>query len=52
MTDRETGAIDADGLEGNSFETVNDYYVLLYFRPFGERYDRCMAVRRVESKRL
>lgn len=49
MVDKETGKVDIDGLEGNSYETNNQYTVLVYFRPIGERYDRLMAAATVTS---
>ena len=30
-------------IEGNSFETQNNYTILIYYRPFGERYDRLIG---------
>lgn len=30
-------------MEGNWYETENSYTILVYFRPFGERYDRLVA---------
>ncbi len=32
-------------VEGNWFEADNDYHVLIYFRPFGQRYDRLIGYR-------
>jgi hypothetical protein len=29
-------------LEGDWYETENDYAILVYFRPFGSRYDRLL----------
>lgn len=34
---------DLGELEGNWYETENQYTVLVYYRPFGERYDRLVA---------
>lgn len=48
MVDRETGEI-SSALEGNWYETENDYTILLYYRKFGERYDRIIGVRTVNS---
>lgn len=50
VVDTETGEIDEEGFEGNSFETVNIYTVLVYYRPFGERYERLMAVGNMNSQ--
>ena len=41
--------IDTERYEGNWFETENDYNVLVYYRPFGERYDRLVAVQTFNS---
>ena len=34
---------DAGLIEGNKFQTVNEYLVRVYDRPFGERYDRLIG---------
>jgi hypothetical protein len=51
LVDRATGAVDEEGVEGNWYETGNQYTVLVYFRPFGARFDRLMAVTSVDSRR-
>ena len=38
-------------LEGSWYETENEYTVLVYFRPFGQRYDRLMAAYTFDSER-
>ena len=43
VVDRKTGKPDLDGFEGNWYATGNQYTVLVYFRPFGARYDRLMG---------
>lgn len=40
-----TGSADFERTEGNWHETENEYQILVYFRPFGERYDRLVAYR-------
>lgn len=40
----EQGQIQTELLEGNWYETENQYMVMVYFRPFGSRYDRLMFV--------
>jgi len=35
--------------EGNYYDTENDYTILLYYTPFGERYDRLIAVKHISS---
>jgi Ni/Co efflux regulator RcnB len=52
VVDSETGRIDEEGFEGNSYETINTYTVLVYYRPFGERYERLMAVNSLNSTGL
>ena len=37
------GTVDYEHYEGNSFETINDYTFLVYYRPFGARYDRIIG---------
>lgn len=51
VLDHRTGEVDIDGLEGNWYETGNNYTILTYFRPFGERYDRLMATATLDSLR-
>jgi hypothetical protein len=34
-------------IEGNFFETENQYLILVYHRPFGERYDRLIGMQQV-----
>lgn len=36
----ENGEIDISVTEGNFYETRNEYAVLIYYRPFGSRYDQ------------
>ncbi|MBP6827149.1 MAG: DUF5103 domain-containing protein [Saprospiraceae bacterium] len=50
VVNRETGQIDEDGFEGNLYETSNLYTILVYFRTFGERYDRLMSAVTIDSK--
>lgn len=44
-TKGETGPV-----EGNYFETENDYLVLIYSRPFGDRYDRLVGMQQVKYR--
>ena len=46
---KETNEIDLDRLEGNSQETENEYTILVYYRPFGTRYDQLVGVSTVTS---
>lgn len=43
VVDPRTGKPDTDGFEGNWYATGNQYTILVYFRPFGARYDRLMG---------
>lgn len=40
---------DNEEFEGNWHQTENTYSILVYYRPFGERYDRLVAVRTFNS---
>jgi len=37
------GKVDYEVYEGNSFETINEYIFLVYYRPFGARYDQVIG---------
>lgn len=47
---RSGGAPDFELLEGNWHETENYYTILVYYRPFGQRYDRLIAVTTISEK--
>lgn len=51
VVSRETGQPDLEGFEGNWYETSNQYTVLVYFRPFGERYDKLVASATIDSQK-
>ncbi len=36
-------------IEGNYFETENEYLIFIYHRPLGERYDRLIGVKRIKG---
>lgn len=42
---------DCSLVEGNSYETENNYQILIYYRPMGGRYDRLAAVTEINSTR-
>ena len=44
-------AIDFDLVEGNYFETENDYTIFIYYRPFGSRYDELIGVQTLNTLR-
>ncbi len=50
VVDRATGKADEDGFEGNWYETGNLYTILVYYRPFGARFDRLMAAASLDSR--
>lgn len=43
------GKVDTETLDGNWYETENNYTLLLYYRPIGDRYDRLVGYNRVNS---
>ena len=51
VVDRKTGKPDPDGFEGNWYATGNQYTILIYFRPFGARFDRLMGAVTLNSGR-
>ena len=51
IVDAGSGEIDLDGFEGNWYTTSNLYTILIYFRTFGDRYDRLMSAVTLDSKR-
>lgn len=44
-----TQEMDLATFEGDSFETENNYSFLIYYRPFGQRYERLMAIHNINS---
>lgn len=50
VVDRETGKADENGFEGNSHQTYNVYTILVYFRTFGDRYERLMGMTSIDSR--
>ncbi len=42
---------DESWLEGNHYETENNYWILVYHRPQTERYDKLVACRKFASNR-
>lgn len=43
--------IDLEEIEGSWFEAENQYTILVYYRPFGSRYDKLVAVQSFSSSR-
>ena len=50
VVNRDTRQVDEEGLEGNWFETSNLYTILVYFRTFGDRYERLLSAVSIDSK--
>jgi hypothetical protein len=50
LLNRDTNEIDPEGVEGNWHETGNQYTILVYYRPFGERYDRLVSTQTIDSR--
>ena len=42
-----TNGVTSMPLEGSHWQTENEYAVWVYYRPFGARYDRLVAVKRL-----
>ena len=40
----EKGEVDTVKISGSNFETENDYLIIVYFRKFGETYDRIIGI--------
>jgi hypothetical protein len=49
LVNKATGSIDLEALEGNWYETENDYTILIYYSEFGARHDRLIAVANLNS---
>ena len=49
LVNKETGAIDPEGVEGNWYETNNQYTFLAYYRPYGARYDQLLGAVTINS---
>ncbi len=50
-TDAEGQRPDWTETEGNFFQTENEYQFLLYYRPYGERYDRIIGYQNIQINR-
>lgn len=51
FVDRKTSVQDTGVIEGNFYETENDYYIYVYFREPGSRYDRLIAYEKINVLR-
>lgn len=50
VVNRKTGKADEEGFEGNWHETGNEYQILVYYHPFGVRYDRLMLSATMDTR--
>jgi Domain of unknown function (DUF5103) len=48
---KKTGKPDYAQLEGDWYEAENEYHVIIYYRPFGARYDRIIGYQKTLSSR-
>lgn len=49
LREARTPVADIGFIEGNYFETENDYTILFYYRPFGSRYDQLIGTTTVNT---
>jgi hypothetical protein len=49
VLESQDGLPDEQSLEGDWYEAHNNYTILVYYRPFGERYDRLVCAHTIES---
>jgi Domain of unknown function (DUF5103) len=49
--DKKTQKIDIDGFTGNWYEAANQYTILIYFRTFGERFERILAASTIDTRK-
>ena len=52
LNDSITNYIDISFIEGTYYQTRNDYYIYVYYREAGERYDRFVGFLKTSSKEL
>ncbi len=50
VVNKSTGAVDEEGFEGNWHETGNQYTILVYYRPFGARFERLVSTISLDSR--
>ncbi len=46
-----TGKPDFSMLEGDWYESENEYHIMIYYRPFGARYDRVIGYQKAQSSK-
>jgi hypothetical protein len=52
LNDISTDRVDVSFIEGTHYQTRNDYYVYVYYRDVGDRYDRFVGFLKTSSKEL
>ena len=52
LNDTITKRVDVSFIEGTHYQTRNDYYVYVYYRAMGDRYDRFVGFLKTSSKEL
>lgn len=52
LNDTITGRVDVSFIEGTHYQTRNDYYIYVYYRGVGDRYDRLVGFLKTSSKEL
>ena len=52
LLDTSTKRVDVSWIEGTHYQTRNDYYIYVYYRAIGERYDRLIGFIKTSSKEL
>ena len=52
LNDNNTNTIDIKSIEGTHYQTRNDYYIYIYLRGVGDRYDKLVGFTKSSSKEL
>ena len=52
LNDSFTDRVDVSFIEGTHYQTRNDYYIYVYYRAVGDRYDRFVGFLKTSSKEL
>ena len=52
LNDINTARVDVSFIEGTHYQTRNDYYIYVYYRAVGDRYDRFVGFLKTSSKEL
>ena len=52
LKDTATNRVDVSFIEGTHYQTRNDYYIYVYYRAVGDRYDRFVGFLKTSSKEL